>query len=204
MFQELIWFRRLCQSVNGVSDAVIKENVSLLFSWPFSNNIALKSKPVQWGKKCFGWACRALLAVSFLHLCSECLMLQLLGSTDGTSSNRGRGASCEILQPWSHQLCHRLCQRSCGSLSWAPNTAGFLNDTQASCVIWKLSHFLPFHKKIQHWYWILEIGMMYPKQFWCVSSVCCVGGCAAMHVTVSSMKSGNGGILPSLEQDFNA
>lgn len=54
MFLELIWFRRLCQSVNGVSDAVIKENVSLLFSWPFSNNIALKSKPVQWGNKCFG------------------------------------------------------------------------------------------------------------------------------------------------------
>lgn len=45
---------------------------------------------------------------------------------------------------------------------------------------------------------------MYPKQFWCVSSVCCVGGCAAMHVTVSYVKSGNGGeVLPSLEQDFN-
>lgn len=153
MFQELIWFRRLCQSVNGVSDAVIKENVSLLFSWPFSNNIALKSRPVQWGSKCSGWACRALLAVSHLHFCSECLMLQLLGSTDGTSSNRGRGASCEILQPRSHQLCHRSCQRSCGSPSWAPDTAAFFNDTQGSGVIWKLSHFLPFHKKKSTFVW---------------------------------------------------
>lgn len=46
--------------------------------------------------------------------------------------------------------------------------------------------------------------MMYPKQFWCVSSVCCVRGCAAMHITVNCMKSGNGGVLLSLEQDFNA
>lgn len=59
-------------------------------------------------------------------------------------------------------------------------------------------------EKNQHLYGILEIRMMYPKQFWCVSSVCCVGGCAAMHVTVSCMKRGNGGVLPSLEQDFNA
>lgn len=82
MFQELIWFRRLCQSVNEVSGAVIKENVSLLFSWPFSNDIALKSKLIEWGNKCFGQVYRALLAVNHLHFCSEHLMLQLLGSTD--------------------------------------------------------------------------------------------------------------------------
>lgn len=56
-----------------------------------------------------------------------------------------------------------------------------------------------FTRKSQRLYGILEIRMMYPKQFWCVSSVYCVGGCAAMHVTVSCVKSGNGGILPSLE-----
>lgn len=61
-----------------------------------------------------------------------------------------------------------------------------------------------FTRKSQRLYGILEIRMMYPKQFWCVSSVCCVGGCAAMLVTVSCVKSGNGGVLPSLEQDFNA
>lgn len=61
---------------------MIKENVSLLFSWPFSNDIALKSKLVEWGNKCFRQVYRALLAVSHLHFCSKHLMLQLLGSTD--------------------------------------------------------------------------------------------------------------------------
>lgn len=87
-------------------------------------------------------------------------------------------------------------------LSWAADTAGFFNDTQASCLIWKLCHFLPFHKKNSTivCFGMLEIRMMYPKQFWCVSSVCCVGGCAAMHITVSYMKSGNGEVLTSLSK----
>lgn len=65
----------------------------------------------------------------------------------------GRGASCEILQPPSRQLCHRLCQWSCGSPSRAADTSSLFNDTQASCVIWKLSHFLPFHKKKSPFVW---------------------------------------------------
>lgn len=53
MFQELIWFRRLCQSVNGVSDAVIKANVSLLFSWPFSKQHCFKKQTSAMGKQVF-------------------------------------------------------------------------------------------------------------------------------------------------------
>lgn len=122
-----------------------KENVSLLFSRPFSNDIALKSKLIEWGNKCFGQVYRALLAVNHLHFCSEHLMLQLLGSTDRNHMQCRRRSLLRDPHPLSHQLCHCLCQWSCGSPSWAADTAGFFNDTQASCVIWKLSHFLPCH-----------------------------------------------------------
>ncbi|KAL2303199.1 hypothetical protein Nmel_010663 [Mimus melanotis] len=80
---------------------MFKENVSLLFSWHFSNDVALKSKLVRWGNKCFGQVYRALLAVNHLHFCSEHLVL-LLGSTDWSHKQyrwKSFLGDCSALEP---------------------------------------------------------------------------------------------------------
>lgn len=48
MFQELIWFRRLSQSVNGVSDVVTEGNASLLRSdGPSPKTLLLKANSLN-------------------------------------------------------------------------------------------------------------------------------------------------------------
>lgn len=119
-------------------------------------------------------------------------------------SNTGEGP----FQPWSKQTYLCVCSGVVALLPWAKEAGSFIylllffNGTQVSCVFRKLSHFLFHRKKIRLSYRMLEIRMMYPKHFWCVSSVCCV--CGYQVCIVSYTRSWDEGVLPSIEQDCNA
>lgn len=180
---------------------MIKENVSVLMA--LLQQHCFKKQTSRMGKQVF-WVS--------VQSCAGCFAMSIdaptAGAVTGSRSNTGRGASCGIVQPRSRQLCcHPLCHWSCGCPLLGCRhcrLVSLMAHRQAvsfeSCPV----PFL-FTRKIRLLYGTLEVRMvLYPKQFWCVSSVCCVRGCAAMHITVNCVKSGNGGVLSSLEQDFNA
>lgn len=94
------------------------------------------------------------------------------------------------------------CSGAGGLLPWAKGVV-FLIDTQASGVIWKLSHFLLFHRKNSSFH------MEYLRSGWCMQSIFDVSllyACTRLFYcayVVSYTKSRDGGVLPSVEQDFN-
>lgn len=89
IFQELIWFRRLSQSFNGVSDVVTKGNASLLCSdGPSPKNVAFKSKLTERGDKAF---CVSILRFpqAVCHFCKKHSRFPPPGSTAGSDERCG-------------------------------------------------------------------------------------------------------------------
>lgn len=165
-----------------------KKCLTPLFRWPFSENISFKSRLIEWGNKVF-WVStqRFPLALCCLHFLQQVFHISVKhcwrAPTGNEEQYRWGTVYCkDPVQPWSKQMYLCVCSAVVALLPWAKEAGSFIylllvfNDTQVSCVIGKLSHFLLFHRKKSSFHTeCLRSG-------WCIQSVFGVSFLYAVYV----------------------